>query len=172
MPLSRAEQNAIIRKSPKMNLIVQGVAGSGKTTVAMHRISYILYNYEEDFRPQDFYIIGSNEILLNYITSALPDLDVYGVRQMTMEQLFVRLLYEDWNPKLHKICPVNNAGDVKGSSAWFKELEDFCAAFETASIPREEVRLEKNRVVLMDQPSIERHIYDQGAFPLRKKSTG
>ena len=121
----QTEQNAIIRKSPKMNLIVQGVAGSGKTTVAMHRISYILYNYEEDFRPQDFYIIGSNEILLNYITSALPDLDVYGVRQMTMEQLFVRLLYEDWNPKLHKICPVNNAGDVKGSSAWFKDLEDF-----------------------------------------------
>ncbi len=165
----QAEQNAIIRKSPKMNLIVQGVAGSGKTTVAMHRISYILYNYEEDFRPQDFYIIGSNEILLNYITSALPDLDVYGVRQMTMEQLFVRLLYEDWNPKLHKICPVNNAGDVKGSSAWFKELEDFCAAFETASIPREEVRLEKNRVILMDQPSIERHIYDQRGLSTQEK---
>ena len=51
------EQNAIIRQSPKTNLIVQGVAGSGKTTVAMHRISYILYNYEEQFRPQDFYII-------------------------------------------------------------------------------------------------------------------
>lgn len=56
------EQNAIIRKSPKTNLIVQGVAGSGKTTVAMHRISYILYNYEE-FRPEDFYIIGSSRIL-------------------------------------------------------------------------------------------------------------
>ena len=39
------EQNEIIRKSPRTNLIVQGVAGSGKTTVAMHRISYILYNY-------------------------------------------------------------------------------------------------------------------------------
>ena len=50
------------------------------------------------FRPQDFYIIGSNRILLNYITSVLPDLDVYGVSQMTMEQLFVRLLYEDWDP--------------------------------------------------------------------------
>ena len=83
--------------------------------------------------------------------------------------MFVRLLYEDWNPKLHKICPVNNAGDVKGSSAWFKDLEDFCAAFETASIPREEVRLEKNRVVLMDQPSIERHIYDQRGLSTQEK---
>ena len=85
------EQNEIIRKSPYHNIIVQGVAGSGKTTVAMHRISYILYNYKERFKPDDFYIVGSNRILLNYITGVLPDLDVYGVRQMTMEQLFVRL---------------------------------------------------------------------------------
>lgn len=53
----------------------------------MHRISYILYNYADDFRPEDFYIIGSNHILLNYITSVLPELDVYGIKQMTMEQL-------------------------------------------------------------------------------------
>ncbi len=79
------EQNDIIRKSPYRNMIVQGVAGSGKTTVAMHRISYILYNYAEDFKPEDFYIIGSNHILLNYITGVLPDLDVHGVKQMTMD---------------------------------------------------------------------------------------
>ena len=81
------EQNEIIRKSPYHNIIVQGVAGSGKTTVAMHRISFILYNYPERFKPDDFYIVGSNRILLNYITGVLPDLDVYGVRQMTMEQI-------------------------------------------------------------------------------------
>ena len=66
------EQNAIIRKSPYHNVIVQGVAGSGKTTVAMHRISYILYNYAERFRQDDFYFVGSNRILLNYITGVLP----------------------------------------------------------------------------------------------------
>ena len=87
------EQNEIIRKTPYHNCLVQGVAGSGKTTVSMHRISFILYNYEERFRPEDFYIVGSNRILLNYITGVLPVLDVYCVRQMTMEQLFVRLLY-------------------------------------------------------------------------------
>ena len=74
-----------------------GRGGFRKTTVAMHRISYILYNYKDDFRPEDFYIVGSNRILLNYITSVLPELDVYGIRQLTMEQLFVRLLYEDWD---------------------------------------------------------------------------
>lgn len=45
------EQNAIIRESPFANLIVQGVAGSGKATVTMHRISYLLYNYKERCRP-------------------------------------------------------------------------------------------------------------------------
>ena len=49
------EQNEIIRRSPYHNIIVQGVAGSGKTTVAMHRISFILYNYAERFRPEDLH---------------------------------------------------------------------------------------------------------------------
>lgn len=116
------EQNLIIRRSPKTNLIVQGVAGSGKTTVAMHRISYILYNYEEDFRPEDFYIIGSNRILLNYITSVLPELDVYGIRQMTMEQLFIRLLYEDWDEEKYMVHTIDRADEknsIKGGSGWF-----------------------------------------------------
>lgn len=103
------EQNDIIRKSPYRSMIVQGVAGSGKTTVAMHRISYILYNYAKDFRPEDFYIIGSNRILLNYITGVLPELDVYGVKQMTMEQLFVRLLYEDWDEKKYEIISLEES---------------------------------------------------------------
>ena len=49
------EQNEIIRDTPWHSVIVQGVAGSGKTTVAMHRISYILYNYPEKFRPEQFF---------------------------------------------------------------------------------------------------------------------
>ena len=150
------EQNAVIRRSPKMNLIVQGVAGSGKTTVAMHRISYILYNYEEDFRPEDFYIIGSNRILLNYITSVLPDLDVYGVSQMTMEQLFVRLLYEDWAPQLYSIRPIGKEEEavrIKGSYDWFHALEKYCRKLEQETIPAENVVLE-NGVLLMKKRTV------------------
>ena len=153
------EQNEIIRKSPRTNLIVQGVAGSGKTTVAMHRISYILYNYEQ-FRPVDFYIVGSNRILLNYITGVLPELDVYGVSQMTMEQLFVRLLYEDWDDKKHKIVAADQSNKEayrKGEYAWFHELEAFCAEYEEKVIPKESVIIEKTGVVLLEQKSIENY---------------
>lgn len=166
------EQNAIIRRTPKSNLIVQGVAGSGKTTVAMHRISYILYNYEDEFRPEDFYIIGSNRILLDYITSVLPDLDVYGVSQMTMEQLFVRLIYEDWEPKLHSICPIDKKDQdayIKGSYEWFHDLEQFCREYENAVIPKAEVRLEKNGVLLLDVAAIDRYLENNQRVSMQDK---
>ncbi|MBD5523332.1 MAG: AAA family ATPase [Lachnospiraceae bacterium] len=144
------EQNEIIRKSPYHNMIVQGVAGSGKTTVAMHRISYILYNYEERFKPDDFYIVGSNRILLNYITGVLPDLDVYGIRQMTMEQLFVRLLYEEWDDKKYRIKGTNagRKGDsIKGGSMWFKDLEEYCRKLECDTISCKSVYLNPRQFV-------------------------
>ncbi|MBT9777371.1 AAA family ATPase [Clostridium sp. MCC353] len=153
------EQNEIIRKRPQFNVIVQGGAGSGKTTVAMHRISYILYNYDLEFKPKDFYIIGSNRILLNYITGILPDLDVYGVSQMTMEQLFTRLLYEDWDEKKYtvkKLDRQDKTACVKGGFSWFHDLEDFCRRYEWASIPREDVYIEKTHRLLMTRSSIER----------------
>lgn len=144
------EQNDIIRRSPYHNVIVQGVAGSGKTTVAMHRISYILYNYAERFKPADFYIVGSNRILLNYITGVLPDLDVYGIRQMTMEQLFVRLLYEDWDEQKYSIKSTvqsGNSGALKGSLSWFQDLERFCETLEWNTICRESIYLNPRRFV-------------------------
>lgn len=151
------EQNEVIRKKPQHNMIVQGAAGSGKTTVAMHRISYILYNYEQEFAPEDFYIVGSNQVLLNYITGVLPELNVYGVSQMTMEQLFVRLLYEDWD-KSYQIKPVIKGVTpaVKGTLAWFKELENFCLRYEYRAIPREDVIIEKTGKVLLDRATITR----------------
>lgn len=166
------EQNLIIRRSPKTNLIVQGVAGSGKTTVAMHRISYILYNYEEDFRPEDFYIIGSNRILLNYITSVLPELDVYGIRQMTMEQLFIRLLYEDWDEEKYMVHTIDRADEknsIKGGSGWFFDLENFCRTYEAEQIPREPVRLEKTGTLLLDAEYIDNYCREQSTLSMEGK---
>lgn len=84
------EQNAIIRKSIGKNVIVQGVAGSGKTTVAIHRISYLLYSYRELLNFENIFLIAANPLFLNYITSMLPDLDVPVIRQETMKNLLLK----------------------------------------------------------------------------------
>lgn len=111
----------------------------------MHRISYILYNYDKEFLPEDFYIIGSNRILLNYITSVLPDLDVYGIRQMTMEQLFTRLLYEDWDEhtmRVHALEKEDSFIHIKGTLFWFQNLEEYCRKLEEETILAEDIFLE------------------------------
>lgn len=113
------EQNDIIRDTPWHNVIVQGVAGSGKTTVAMHRISYILYNYKDRFRSDEFFIIGSNKMLLNYITGVLPNLDVYNINQQTLEEFLLSLLDKDFNMKKGKYTVSNSfakLGDTRSSA--------------------------------------------------------
>lgn len=118
------EQNAIIRESPFANLIVQGVAGSGKTTVAMHRISYLLYNYKERFESNEFCIIGSNDLLLNYITSGLPELDVPNIKHMRMDQLFIRLCEKSWTKK-HSVLPPDETAKLRCTLSFMQELELF-----------------------------------------------
>ncbi len=157
------EQNEVIRINPKHNVLIQGSAGSGKTTVAMHRISYILYNYDTEFKPDGFYIVGSNRVLLNYITGVLPDLDVYGVRQMTMEELFIRLLYEDWDKKKYKVRTFDKKEKsigIKGTGEWFERLRAFCKKVEWEHVPREDMLMEKTGHILMSRSEIEKVLND------------
>lgn len=79
----QGEQNRIIRADMKSPLIVQGAAGSGKTTIALHRIAYFIYTYEKTFDPDNFMILAPNNIFLDYISGVLPELGVEEVRQTT-----------------------------------------------------------------------------------------
>lgn len=104
----QAEQNKIIRSDMFIPLIIQGVAGSGKTTIALHRIAYLVYTYEKQFKPEDFLIIAPNKFFLGYISNVLPDLGVDYVRQKTFEQFALdiideKLEIEDVNKKLVQI---------------------------------------------------------------------
>ena len=79
------EQNEVIRRNLFDNLIIQGVAGSGKTTVALHRIAYLVYNYRDSIKQNQYLVIGPNPIFIKYISSVLPELDVSSVKQCTFE---------------------------------------------------------------------------------------
>ena len=80
------EQNYIIRLNDE-DIIVQGVAGSGKTSVALHRIAYLVYTNGQKNKSNDFLVIGPNDYFLNYISSVLPDLETPPVAQKTLINL-------------------------------------------------------------------------------------
>ena len=104
----QSEQNAIIRKSIYTNNIIQGTAGSGKTTVALHRISYLIYNEQKNFRENQFMVIGPNAYFMDYISSVLPDLDVHSVKETTFlnivnDYLGEKIKIVDQNARLESI---------------------------------------------------------------------
>lgn len=127
------EQNKIIRNPNNENRICQGVAGSGKTTVALHRIAYVLYNDSKNSNESDFMIIGPNKYFLNYISDLLPDLDVGNISQKTIEDLGQEVLkkkyrYESKNDNLKKVMLNKydrNIIKYKSSLEYLKEIEKF-----------------------------------------------
>lgn len=86
------EQNSIIRDALHKNIIVQGVAGSGKTTVMLHRISYLAYNEKELYKPNQYIVISPNNLFTDYMSAILPDLEVDEVKQITLENLALEFL--------------------------------------------------------------------------------
>ena len=90
------EQNEIIREPLNKNIIVQGVAGSGKTTVALHRIAYLVYNYRDTVKPNQYLVIGPNKFFVSYISNVLPDLDVDNVNQLTYDELCKEYINKDF----------------------------------------------------------------------------
>jgi len=147
------EQNYIIRENPFKNIIVQGVAGSGKTTVALHKISYILYNYGEKIKPVEFCIIGSNEVLLNYITSGLPDLDVHNINQMRMDTFFCSLAELGWK-KEYRLTDIKETLYWRNSLGFASELEEYLNTIRNRVIPLENVS-DPSIGVILSKESIE-----------------
>ncbi|MBC1551271.1 UvrD-helicase domain-containing protein [Listeria booriae] len=79
------EQNQIIRNVKNNYLIVQGVAGSGKTSVALQRAAYLLYHYKEELNNDNMLLFSPNPLFSSYIASVLPDLGETSIQQLTFQ---------------------------------------------------------------------------------------
>ncbi len=86
----RSEQNQIIREPLNQVTVIQGVAGSGKSTIGLHRLSYLLYN--EKLIPSKLVIVAPNKIFLDYISELLPEIDAQDVRQTTFADLATAIM--------------------------------------------------------------------------------
>lgn len=145
----QAEQDRIIRSAKNTALIIQGVAGSGKTTVALHRLAYLLYQYRENIRADKMIIFAPNRMFLDYISGVLPELGVGNIRQTTfidwaLERLEHEVALADtaeeqarWfaigpgRPQADDTAP----GRFKGSVAFMRYLEECFANFERSFLP-------------------------------------
>lgn len=152
------EQNDIMRAHLKQPIIVQGAAGSGKTTIALHRISYFLYTMGEHFKAEDLMILTPSKLFIHYIADVLPDLGVGNIRQTTYSdyvkdalKLKIKLAPDNvWLEQLieEKPQPYEWLISLKGSLAFKELLDRYVTRLEYELAEQfEDVFLEKYRLI-------------------------
>lgn len=80
------EQNAIIRNERAKLLVVQGAAGSGKTSAALQRVAYLLYRYREQLSADQIVLFSPNPMFNSYVSTVLPELGEQNMQQTTYQQ--------------------------------------------------------------------------------------
>ena len=177
----QAEQNVVIRHPLGKDLLVQGVAGSGKTTIALHRIAYLLYTYRNTLNPERMMILAPNPMFLSYISAVLPDLGVERVIQTTFarwcEQVMGKpgLKIKMADHMADRLMPGKDEQDLKqrclrlkGSSEMADRVERFLEAWQTEIIPEDGLVL--NGIRLYNREDLEVILLKQlKHFPLAKR---
>lgn len=143
------EQDKIIRAVKNTALIIQGVAGSGKTTVALHRLAFLLYQYKEQVSAEKMIIFAPNRMFLDYISDVLPELGVGNIAQSTFPDWAANVLNlelpeqnttetlnrwfeaEGGMPDITEETP----GRFKGSTVLMEVIESAVKLLETGAVP-------------------------------------
>ena len=177
----QAEQNIVIRHPLSSDLLVQGAAGSGKTTIALHRIAYLLYTFRQTLKPENMMILAPNPLFLSYISQVLPDLGVERVVQTTFEgwcregmgKHMPKILRES---RLEKNLSLpeerrERTGRIlrtKGSLSLMKKLESWLDRLQETVIPQNGMKMAG--VVLMEKEELENvFLKDLRFFPLEQR---
>ncbi|MEK3901485.1 HelD family protein [Paenibacillus sp. FSL R7-0179] len=143
------EQDKIIRAAKNTALIIQGVAGSGKTTVALHRLAFLLYQYKEQVSAEKMIIFAPNRMFLDYISDVLPELGVGNIAQSTFpdwaaEVLGVDLPEQDASEVMSRwfetagampVITEETPGRFKGSTVLMSVIESSVKLLETSAVP-------------------------------------
>ncbi len=142
------EQDDIIREPLENNILLNGVAGSGKTTIILHRIAYLLYNYRSRLKD-NILIVGPNKLFMEYISDVLPDL---GERDNTFQMTIPMLAREIIRPRREVMSAeeyYKRLGERqirfeketrrKTAASFKKELDEAFRQFEESQLAKEDI---------------------------------
>lgn len=133
------EQNAIIRNTKDKILVIQGCAGSGKTSVALHRIAYLLYHDRKNLKSSNILILSPNSVFSNYISHILPELGEENIQEMSFDLFAYRELQDTVNDCEDRYDQIERAMEnpsvreqsrEKQSDAFLDEMEEFLLILE------------------------------------------
>ena len=140
----QSDQNAVIRSSNKDNLIVLGPPGSGKTSVAMQRIAFLLYEYRQTMNAKSILLISPSDLFNDYISNVLPELGEENVQHTTYYRLLrdmklTRYRCETNNENIERLQNADQqARDsyaYKGSNAYVKQLLAYITSVKKQGMP-------------------------------------
>lgn len=152
------EQNEIIRCDENNTMVVQGVAGSGKTAIALHRIAYLMYKNREKFSSESVVFLSPNNALSTYVSSVLPDLAEDDIEKMQLDMIARRILKKTCivERKFEQVERLINSKNLdeynyKTSFTYLKDMMDFANAhyidnFELDEFSIRDIKINVNKV--------------------------
>lgn len=136
------EQNAIIRNTKDKIMAIQGAAGSGKTSVALHRIAYLLYHDREHLNSSNVLILSPNSVFSDYISHILPELGEENIKEMSFDLFAYQELQgvaADCEDRYHQIEKKMKCWGVDDEARYnFKQSKDYVDAVEGFMIELED----------------------------------
>ncbi|MEG2291528.1 MAG: RNA polymerase recycling motor HelD [Clostridium sp.] len=176
------EQNDIIRWPKNLPIIVQGSAGSGKTTIALHRLAYLLYRYSDTIQGKDILVLAPNKLFLDYISEILPNLGVDEVTQTTFQELVVKRLklkgkIKTKDEKIKEIIEtkdeitkklITNSSKIKGTLIFKTFIDRYIALLESNSLDIKDIEI-RGYTLFTRKEIMRLYLKDLKTYPINKR---